>query len=377
MLSSLEADRTYILALDAQIEQLEHCPAEKWLKRAEAQARLDAYKYPVLIIPNEIISEIFVQFLPTYPLCPALAGLDSPTLLTHICSQWREVALSTPQLWRAIPLSGYGAGAIHIAKAWLSRAGCCSLSVNIRMQVGRLDDPEYYDVGLLTALISRRAHFEHLTVAGTEMHLPLLDGPLPRLYHLELGRLRYLPATSSGSIGIKLDSEAAPLLRSVVLSDGATLGVEYVELPWEQLTTIALRHGSPDTFCSILQRTLNLIHCDLDFKQRYIRDGFDVLPEVCMPRLRSLILNGPGDRFIGSLVAPTLRSLTVSEQCFTVVGIDPVNLLSAFISKSACELDQLCIVYPNRRNGPFIEMENLHLAFSSIPNIFASPRMRS
>ncbi|KAJ7641164.1 hypothetical protein FB45DRAFT_712335, partial [Roridomyces roridus] len=57
---------------------------------------------PVLTLPNEITSEIFVHFLPPYPVCPPMTGLDSPTSLTHICRQWREIALATPKLWRAI-----------------------------------------------------------------------------------------------------------------------------------------------------------------------------------------------------------------------------------------------------------------------------------
>ncbi|KAJ7705931.1 hypothetical protein B0H14DRAFT_2415857, partial [Mycena olivaceomarginata] len=53
---------------------------------------------PVLTLPNEIISEIFVQFLPVYPLSSPSTGPFSPTLLTQICRRWREIALTTPLL---------------------------------------------------------------------------------------------------------------------------------------------------------------------------------------------------------------------------------------------------------------------------------------
>ncbi|KAJ6504128.1 hypothetical protein C8R47DRAFT_1247934 [Mycena vitilis] len=35
------------------------------------------------------------------PTCPPLTGTLSPTLLTIICRQWREIALALPALWRA------------------------------------------------------------------------------------------------------------------------------------------------------------------------------------------------------------------------------------------------------------------------------------
>ncbi|KAK7028378.1 F-box domain-containing protein [Favolaschia claudopus] len=330
-------------------------------------------KYPVLKIPNEIISEIFVQFLATYPLCPAPTDSDSPTLLTQICSQWRQVALSTPQLWRAIVISGpgYARGEIQAAKDWLSRSGCCSLSVDIRVPPNIL---EQHRLGrrLLTALASRRAQLEHLAVAGTPTNPPLLNGPLPRLHHLNL---HILPVNSSGSI--ELDSEAAPLLCSAVLFDWAC---RFAKLPWEQLTTLVLRSDSSETFCSILELTLNLVHCELDFDIYGITSNYAALPEVCLPRLRSLILNGPDEnddgRLLESLIAPELRSLTVSEQCFTILDVERLDLLSSFISKSACKLDQLSIIYSDRLSGPSIAMEDYYFEFSSIPNISASPRMR-
>ncbi|KAJ7871612.1 hypothetical protein B0H13DRAFT_2554411 [Mycena leptocephala] len=84
MLSGLEADRTRIADLDAQISDLERSLSALREEKNLAQERLDSYKYPVLTLPNEIVSNIFVHFLPAYPEYPPLAGLLSPTLLTHI-----------------------------------------------------------------------------------------------------------------------------------------------------------------------------------------------------------------------------------------------------------------------------------------------------
>ncbi|KAJ7719977.1 hypothetical protein B0H14DRAFT_3628667, partial [Mycena olivaceomarginata] len=66
--------------------------------------RINSYN-SVLTLPTEITIEIFINFLPTYPLGQPLTGPDSPTTLTRICRDWRDIALVTPGLWRAISLS--------------------------------------------------------------------------------------------------------------------------------------------------------------------------------------------------------------------------------------------------------------------------------
>ncbi|KAJ7734773.1 hypothetical protein DFH07DRAFT_119987 [Mycena maculata] len=56
---------------------------------------------PVLDLPTGIVCEILVHFLPVYPDRPPALGPYSPTVLCKICHTWREIALSTPVLWRA------------------------------------------------------------------------------------------------------------------------------------------------------------------------------------------------------------------------------------------------------------------------------------
>ncbi|KAJ7074040.1 hypothetical protein C8F01DRAFT_1242315 [Mycena amicta] len=98
------ADRTRLSALDAQIEPLKTTLDALCSERTLIQDRLAAYTYPVLTIPNEIVSEIFMQYIPIYPACPPLLGDGSPTKLAQICRHWRQIAHATPMLWRAIEL---------------------------------------------------------------------------------------------------------------------------------------------------------------------------------------------------------------------------------------------------------------------------------
>ncbi|KAJ7854619.1 hypothetical protein B0H13DRAFT_1480666, partial [Mycena leptocephala] len=90
---------------------------------------------PVLTLPNEIISEIFVHFLPIYPRFPPLHGSLSPTSLTHICRKWHEIALATPLLWRAFRLSSDDSIPFErqrdISELWLKRSRSCPLSIMV------------------------------------------------------------------------------------------------------------------------------------------------------------------------------------------------------------------------------------------------------
>ncbi|KAJ7720010.1 hypothetical protein B0H16DRAFT_1739040 [Mycena metata] len=100
-MGSSAADQTRLEEIEAKVLDLQRSigipRAEEKLKK-----RLNSRYYPVLTLPNELVSEIFLHFLPEYPRCPPLWGRLSPMTLTQICRQWREIAISTPRLWRAI-----------------------------------------------------------------------------------------------------------------------------------------------------------------------------------------------------------------------------------------------------------------------------------
>ncbi|KAJ7483364.1 hypothetical protein FB451DRAFT_1555353 [Mycena latifolia] len=87
---SLAADRARISYVVAYIAELERSLRSLQQERNLIQRRLDAYTYPVLTLPNEIMSEIFVHFLPVYPkrtpandrtFVPNRAGLPSDRYL--------------------------------------------------------------------------------------------------------------------------------------------------------------------------------------------------------------------------------------------------------------------------------------------------------
>ncbi|KAJ7230270.1 hypothetical protein GGX14DRAFT_410316 [Mycena pura] len=123
-----------ITRLKARVEQLE----EERLAIGTRRQRNRASLSPLRRIPPEVLAEVFLWSLP--PGCGDY-NLDvkkSPGVLTHVCSRWRTVALSTSSLWSRILIT-YHAGndsssayPLPLVKAHIQRSGSQQLAVTFR-----------------------------------------------------------------------------------------------------------------------------------------------------------------------------------------------------------------------------------------------------
>ncbi|KAJ7866342.1 hypothetical protein B0H13DRAFT_2561468 [Mycena leptocephala] len=328
MLADLEADRARVADLEAQISHLEHSLSALREEKNLAQERLDSYKYPVLTFPSVIVSEIFIHFLPGYPLLPLLTGFLSPTLLTHICCRWREIALGTPTLWSAIT-SSYNDGIplkqkAHLFDLWLKRSRFCLLSLQIGGGMG-IDE-------FLAVVVPHRARWEHLELEDTSLAcLPIIDGPMPLLQHLNLSL--YHSFTDAPEVFAFRD---APLLRTVILSPDAASSII---LPWAQLTSLTLFNVYPCECVPILQKTTNLVHCKLEVS--FDSDNDEPGLDITLPYLESLSIDQYAvTDFLEKFIVPALRSLKIPED---FIEPDPIQSLTGFISKSGCKLEEVHI----------------------------------
>ncbi|KAJ6537117.1 hypothetical protein B0H19DRAFT_900608, partial [Mycena capillaripes] len=64
----------------------------------ELEAQLALVVFPILSLPDEITSTIFIHCLPAHGRVRP-SPRRAPLLLAQICKLWREIALSTGQLW--------------------------------------------------------------------------------------------------------------------------------------------------------------------------------------------------------------------------------------------------------------------------------------
>ncbi|KAF8145287.1 hypothetical protein K438DRAFT_564051 [Mycena galopus ATCC 62051] len=334
MLSSLAADRTRVAALDAEISALKRSLFALRTEKQLAQKRLDSFKYPVLTLPTEIVTEIFLHFLPIYPQCPPLTGLDSPALLAQICREWREIAVETPTLWRAILLSYSGIPfdrQAHLLDMWLSRSRCCPLSV-------RFDDFDLHDAQhaskVLSAVVPHRARCEYLGLNLSPSHITIIAGPMPLLRHLDLTVIEELDDIVTFS--------PAPLLRSITLRVTTPLKVG---LPLGQMISLTLNLAFRYEYVAILQQTCNLVHCELGIVSDWV-GASDLPPDhsIELPCLESLIFKHAevpdSTGYLDDFFVPALRSLRLGE---SFLGPEPIDQLSSFIVNSGCKLKEIYV----------------------------------
>ncbi|KAJ7883061.1 hypothetical protein B0H13DRAFT_2667248 [Mycena leptocephala] len=309
MLSALAADRVRVADIEARILALEHSLAALHLAVAKRNRIRYLHTFPANLSP-----------------CPPVAGLLSPTVLTHICRKWRQIALTTPGLWRAISLSHRGTPRRPPADLTdvLIRSGRCPLSI-------AMDEYDYHrSEYVFSTVVTHRERWEYLKLYICSSDFPAIKGRLHLLRHVDLTFDDDPPAIMLGE---------APLLRTAILSATEPLNVI---LPWAQLTSLTLALVDPYTCAPVLQQTSNLVHCKLRFYDLG-SDESNPPPDVTLPSLESLILidhHEPLPGYLNTFVVPALRSLRIPEPW---LALNPIASLASFISKSGCKLQDLHI----------------------------------
>ncbi|KAJ6487528.1 hypothetical protein DFH09DRAFT_1105852 [Mycena vulgaris] len=332
MSSTRAADRASIIAIEIEIPSQEGPMSirtrELRCEMRSAQARLDSYRYPVLTLPNELTSKIFVHFLPVYPLCPPITGIQSPTLLTQICHKWTVIALATPELWRALSLHYISHQAaerqIETLESWLTRSRSCPLSIETSDYCYHLNLPIHR---FMATVIPHCKRWEYAKVAADPSHIVDMEGPMPLLRQLEI---------ETPWVYLRPPKFMAPSFRDVP----------------QLRSKCAL----------ILAQTVSLVYCKLAL----VSDGaWDAILPTKLECLESLVLiqfmeyGEPPIGYLDTFVVPSLQSLQVPDEYITP---DPLRTLASLISKSGCELQELCVT------GKLSMSKNMYRdAFPSVP----------
>ncbi|KAF7346054.1 F-box domain-containing protein [Mycena sanguinolenta] len=330
---------------------------------------------PVHTIPCEITAEIFVHCLPTsYGWEWNIASQrEAPMLLSHVCRDWREIALCMPALWTNMEFSVDNTHSHEIVRVYLLRTKGWPLSVKLRWPYRKLFGEDTWSLPVLQALLERAHHLEFLELRNV---------PFDCIRELDqLSESSNFPSLQKLTIDIDQDVlewdsmedmpcvrlfANAPVLREIYLIDytpPAFLG----SLPWHQLTKYegsgvyldhcadAMRLGSNLIECGLLadkvvqNHGLTLIHPGLKSLSLYEDlsapcNSTDILRFLSLPALETLqILNAfyesfSDPEFLAFLTrsSPPLRKFTAEvnrlmdddEDAVNVIGVD----VSAFFS---------------------------------------------
>ncbi|KAJ7613134.1 hypothetical protein FB45DRAFT_1112870 [Roridomyces roridus] len=338
----LAAARNRIAQVDIEIKELEHTLSMRLTERNQCRQVLARYKYPILTLPNEITSEIFLHSLPSHTEFVSLVGPDSPSSLLQICKQWRDVALGTPALWSSIhvdvnhnPPSVYERH-LKLLELWLERSGTYPLSIRLwdmrsDEELASVDVPT---TKFLDAILRHSSRWQEVDLTVPYELLRVVTTPMPVLRRVSVGPAeRQMPLDTTPSATAVALFTSAPDLRTVLLHP--TCNPFTITLPWSQITTLTAEGYVPEAI-HMLHQTTALETCTLTI---YCQEGsVSTLPIIPTLPLRSLsVLWGEGSlnadatdavKLLTALTVPLLHTLVISE---LLLGSDPIAALSQLL----------------------------------------------
>ncbi|KAK1224887.1 hypothetical protein PQX77_012200 [Marasmius sp. AFHP31] len=280
---------------EEQIRQLNEEICRLQAKRQKLKRFVDLHRAllsPSRRVPVDIWRLIFIDCLPSdsYGFCTPMIR-SAPLLLTTICRLWREIALTTPNLWTSIHLylpapSPGVSGRDYIAKlrgrreglkAWLGRSG--SLPITVSLEAEQMHD-SYRPPGLVlpgggfiaseeawntqrsdfTELLAQYSHrwrmvvlgsgTQHLDLAPFEMLLASSLLSLEALY--SFGPLHRQPEQASPimcrnrefspSPVVKLLTRAPSLRRLELSHSNISASTISLPIPWYRLNELSITH---------------------------------------------------------------------------------------------------------------------------------------
>ncbi|KAJ7136861.1 hypothetical protein C8R44DRAFT_868956 [Mycena epipterygia] len=270
-------------------------------EREEVLEDLAAIVYPVLILPSDITSEIFLQWYGHGP--PQINSLypPSPLLLTSICRTWRAIALSTCRLWTSLICTSPSSARANL-QCWLTHAG--TLPVDLTIKVPTSSSRESQAIFRILAQYSSRWRSLNITSDGP-ISIPVeICGSFSSLMKISLN-IR----TSSDAPAETPSFLNAPHLREASLTSGMRL--DWQKLPlWTQLTTLHLWFHDVDDALEILAHTPNLEVLIFDSESLNSPPDPLVYPPRILHRLHTIKLGSEsGPLLLDYLILPSLEHI--------------------------------------------------------------------
>ncbi|KAJ7054550.1 hypothetical protein C8F01DRAFT_1322809 [Mycena amicta] len=354
MLSANELDtrqrlRSRLQSIDTDIRTHEQALHALYLVRTQVQEQIEALRYPVVTLPFEITSKIFIDCLPDdAPAYPVLD--DAPLVFTRVCTNWRDVALNTSALWTHLRLEldsddnpGYiDEKWVAMMHTWIKRAGSQPLTLAVLNK--SYTDPDKSLLGVLNAYIPH--------CCAIELKLPFAY--FSRLsQHASLPRLGRLTLSAHGSpdiihpISVFLN---APILHHVSLEGG--MHASEVILPYDQLSSLEFYSASSDDVLELLSLTgPALTSCLLDV--HYTSHTLTSTPPL--NSLQTYAFSGPAAwGLLRYISMPALRSLDLTRA--SPPSAQNIPQLLGFLQRSQCTLEELRVYVRSNITAQFLQL---------------------
>ncbi|KAJ7151131.1 hypothetical protein C8R46DRAFT_1229406 [Mycena filopes] len=319
--------RAQLLEDQSAILQHQKDPDPLQEKRREVETQLAAVaSSPVLTLPFELVSQIFIECLPIHG--RVRPKVDTPPLsLSQVCRPWREIALSTCELWSSLdllfrpkpnpngPTSDHSLKALPLLETWLSRAEGYPLSITIRSKFPAFDP----QIMPLISNVAGQLRSLELTVEPQDFWLLApTQVTFPRLRRFAVCAYEF----------DAMDNIVAPQLLELTLL--GTLGSLH---RYPLLNSLQLGRISYKQFMTLSRQCPRLLHLKV---KRVVSDSIPSDSEtIIFPRLESLDLSCQAWD-LNSLTTPRLRRLDLH-----LMRMSYSNVVLPFLERSACALEHI------------------------------------
>ncbi|KAJ7230268.1 hypothetical protein GGX14DRAFT_692091 [Mycena pura] len=319
-----------IARLKAWVEQLE----EEHLAIGTRRQCNRAVLSPLRRIPPEVLAEVFLWSLPPIYGDYNLDVKQSPWVLTHVCSRWRTVALSTSSLWSRILIT-YSPGndsssayPLPLVKAHIQRSGSQQLAVTFRGRETPYWEPQ---VEVLQCLTQHCGRWVELDMRLTSRLLPLLTSLRDQVPCLRK---------------IYLDWESQPAIQSIDCFETARSLVDFsvdvpryipIHLPVPQLTRYSM-NAPWDVHQRLLSLASNLTEARIS--SHIDNQSSSDSPIITLPFLRRLYVSDP--EILDYITVPTLEEIALYVDRDDD-GLDIPRRLASLLHRSSCPMRRLCL----------------------------------
>ncbi|KAJ7797324.1 hypothetical protein B0H14DRAFT_3157570 [Mycena olivaceomarginata] len=279
--------RAQVLDLNSAISRQERILDDMRMRLQDLQSQLESITYPILTLPPEMTSEIFIHCLPSKRYMDVVNTNEAPLLLTHVCRVWRQIAISTPALWATFGIEDmwWLPRLAEIAQTWFKRAQKCPLSV-------RLHGQSPADDTFSSFMKTLRRHSGKMR--SLELQLDVEDFEDLNTHLLEGSVFTLLQKLSIDIDNNWKNSDAVvifnnvPLLHEVIM---IAVAPSFAVLPWQQLTKFTGEVYEVKECIEAIRLMPNLLEC--------VFSAFEMD-------------DGDADRF-GTVSHPNMQHFTLSE----------------------------------------------------------------
>jgi hypothetical protein len=290
---------------------------------ASVQARIRSYRRCLFFstpkrLPPEIVQEIFRHCMAfNYPDEPPSSS-TAPLLLTQICSAWRKIALSTPDLWKNVVLEFIGVSAVEkvqeLAKLWIERCGSLPYAIKLSSHL-----PQGFQMS--NPLHDLLRH-KPTSISALDLELPaeylqhFNNLPLETQFE-NLESISVIPVEPECDIPSSWYHttpifESAPKLKKIQLELSTNIyELSALRFPWWQLTHLEIECADgwcPQDAFAVFKQCKMLQICDIRIETL---EGIELEDILHFPYLKKLTLKLSNFVLFDILDIPSLKSLSI------------------------------------------------------------------